>query len=258
MLSPSRREFLKSLTLAGAAVFTASHLKAIDLDLTSPKDPKVVVGPYKKTWSTLYAKCAEPDGYILSLTEPDDDFRGMTWREVFDNTNLDHVIEALEKLKELSLDGDVEELSNIICEDEASLKAFAAAGGEAKDSSEGPTWREVFELTDAELTNTLEEWCSSYPTRLAELDEVCDDWYDRVGPFSTPQGEAYLEVTELLETIGSDDSDLGDAARECFEIIEGAGPGSDYHGVHVKSREDLAVLRRLLHASGEKVNIVIC
>ena len=38
----------------------------------------------------------------------------------------------------------------------------------------------------------------------------------------------------------------------------GSAPGNDFHGVLVPDRENLAVLRRLLHAAGEKVNIVVC
>jgi hypothetical protein len=258
MLSQSRREFLKSLTLAGVAVFTSSHLKAIDLDLTSPKDPKVVVGPYQKSWKTIYARSTEPDGYLLSLSEPDDDFDGMTWREIFEANSDYDIIKILERLDKLGLDGDAGNLEHVACEDETWLKRFAKKGGTAADPSDGPTWQEVFETVEPRFLDDIEEVSQQGIRYLRELDEVCDDWYDRVGPFGTPEGEAYLEVTELLDTIEATDSELGDAARECFEIIEGSSPGNDFHGVLVKTREDLGVLRRLLHASGEEVNIIVC
>ncbi len=258
MLSQSRREFLKSLTMAGAAVFTASQLKAIDLDLTSPKDPNVVVGPYRRSWRTIYARSTEPDGYLLSLSEPDDDFKGMTWRQVLDENGDDDTIDTLERLHKLGLDGDGQDLDSMGCDDDAWLAKFAKEGGEAESPGEGPTWREVIETVDPEFWNAIEDLNEQSISRLSELDEVCDDWYDRIGVFHTPEGKAYLEVSELLTSLDELDEEAADAARECFEIIEGAGPGSDFHGVIVRSREDLAVLRRLLHAAGEKVNIVVC
>lgn len=260
MIPHDRRAFLRNLTLAGVAVFTARHLKAIEIDATQPKDPKVVVGPYRKSWNDLYAIDEGSCGYRLSLSEPDDDYKGMTWREVLEAGSSDDEerLDVLLKLDELGLDGSLEELNNITCDSEKHLKAFAKAGVEPEDPQEGPSWKEVLEVTDPDMAYVIANWYCRYPTTVADLDDICDDWYDRVGAFSTPEGEAYLEVVELLESIKHTDDELYDAARDCFDIIEGSSPGNDFHGVYVKTRQDLGILRRILHAAGEKINIIVC
>lgn len=181
----------------------------------------------------------------------------MTWREVLEKTDQEGFIDVLERLKELGLDGEAYNLADLTCRDDASLAAFADAGGEAADPDR-PTWEEVLAVTDVDIVDTLEDFGRGGPSSVGDLDERCDDWYDRVGPFQSPEGEAYLEVTELLDSIQEVDSDLYDAARDCFEIIEGSAPGNDFHGVYVNSREDLGILRRILHAADIKVNILVC
>lgn len=256
MLPQSRREFLKSLTLAGAAVFTARHLKAIELDATQPKDPQVVVGPYRKSWRDLYAEHEGSSGYRLTVDQPASNFQGMTWQEVID-TQWDHPqLKHLRKLESLGLEGKWDDLDWTECDHTPSLEAFAKAGGIPENEGEPPTWKEVINLIEPDLAHDLET--SGYPTSLAGLDEPCDDWYDRVSPFKSPEGKAYEEICELLQSIENTDHDLYDAAQRCFSLIEGSGPGNSFHGVYVKTREDLGILRRLLHAAGEKVNILVC
>ena len=256
MIPQSRRDFLKNLTLAGAAVFTARHIKAIELDATEPKDPGIIVGPYRKSWQDLYAE-ESGDGYRLSVNPPNDDFQGMTWREVFEANGQDDLADAIERFNELQIDYSYSPLEKLECDNDELLAAFAAAGGTAADPSEPPNWREVLELLEPDLIQAVDEAPCGSLSRVNDLDEICYDWYDRVGPFHTPEGEAYLEVVELLDSIKEVDDDLYDAARDCFEIIEGSAPGNDYHGVYVQSRENLGILRRILHAADIKVNILV-
>lgn len=255
MIPHDRRSFLRNLLLGGAAVFTARHLRAIELDAVSPKHPGYVGGPYRKSWQTLCAE-DEGNGYRLTVGGFASEFETMTWREVYDDAGDDEHVEALEKLDQLGLDGERDNLGELECEDAGALELYARKGGEPKDDGSPPTWAEVIAVTDRRLANYLDEYADSdVPRSLADLDEPCDDWYDRVGPMHTPEGKAYREVVEILEAIEGEDEDLWKAAQQCFTIVDGACPGNDFHGVYVNSREDLGILRRILHASGQKVNI---
>ena len=256
MIPQSRRDFLRSLTLSGAAVFTARHLNLIELDATTPKDPGIVVGPYRRSWRDLYATDSA-DGYRLSVEPPSDDFKGMTWREVLEARSDYDSIRAIERFNELGIDYRYDYAIDEVCDNDDLLAAFAAAGGKAADASESPTWKEVLELAEPKLIESLNKYDPRNIRQVDGLDEICGDWYDRVSPFKTPEGKAYLEVVELLESINDVDGELYDAARDCFDIIEGAAPGNDFHCVFVQSRENLGILRRILHAADIKVNILV-
>ena len=257
MIPQSRRQFLKTLTFGGVAVFTAKHLKEIERDAIEPKIPDVVLGFYEKTWADLYAAQNDyNDGYRLTLDTPANEFNGMTWREVFNANDEDEVIKVLERLEKLGLDGKARHLEDETCYDEEVLAAFAAAGGVAEDP-DWPNWEEVLSVTEPNIIETFAPYKYSELGRLSDIDEICSDWYDRVSPFRTPAGKAYLEVVDLLESIKKVDGDLYDAALGCCEIVEGAGPGNGFHGVFVNSREDLGILRGILHAADIPVNILI-
>lgn len=255
MIPHDRRSFLRNLVLAGAAVFTARQLRAIEADAASPKYPGYVGGPCRKSWHTLYAE-AEGDGYRLTVGGFASELESMTWNEVYDAAGDYEHVRALEKLDSLGLDGERDNLGELECEDAGALELYARKGGEPNDDGSPLTWAEVIAVTDPKLSDYLDEYADSdVPRSLADLDEPCDDWYDRVGPMHTPEGKAYLEVVEILEAIEGEDEGLWEAAQQCFTITEGSAPGNDFHGVHVNSREDLGILRRILHASGQKVNI---
>lgn len=255
MIPHDRRSFLRNLVHAGAAVFTARHLKAIELDAVAPKYPGYVGGPCRKSWQTLHAELQE-DGYRLTVGGFASDFETMTWREVYESRDEEEHIEALEKLDSLGLDGERDNLGELECEDAEVLGLYARKGGEPNADGSPPTWAEVIAVTDPELADYLDEYANTGAcASVSELDEDCDDWHDLVGPMHTPEGEAYREVIEILDAIEDADEDLWEAARECLTFIEGSAPGNDFHGVYVNSREDLGILRRILHASGQKVNI---
>ena len=256
MIPQSRREFLKNLTYAGAAVFTARHLKAIEIDAINPKDLGVVIGPYCKSWRDLYA---EDDGsaYRLTVDAPASAFEGMTWREVFDANGEDGMVRAIERLIELKIEYRYHKLEDLRCDNDELLAAFAAAGGVAADASRPPTWRGVLELLEPDLIDAVDESNCARLGEVDDLDEICRDWYDRISPFSSPEGKAYRQVVELLDSIKTVDDGLYDAASDCFDIVEGSAPGNDFHGVYVKTREDLGILRRIFHAAGIKVNILV-
>jgi hypothetical protein len=255
MIPHDRRSFLRNIVLAGAAVFTARHLRAIELDAISPKYPNYVGGPYRKSWETLYAEL-EREGYRLTVGGFGSDFETMTWREVYEERDEDEHIEALEKLGRLGLDGERDNLDELECEDASALANYARKGGEPNNDGSPLTWAEVIAVTDSDLSDYLDEYANTdVPRSLSSLDDDCDDWYDRVGPMHTPEGKAYREVVDILQAIEDEDEGLWEAAQQCFTIIEGSAPGNDFHGVYVNSREDLGILRRILHAAGQKVNI---
>lgn len=253
MIPHDRRQFLRNLALGGAAVFTARHLRLIEADAAEPRSD-YVCGPYRKSWRTLYAELGE-DGYRLTVGGFASEFETMTWREVLDRSGGEEHIEAIERLDELGLDGQWDEALEQDCEDEAMLRKFAAAGGEAANGV--PTWGEVWDKLEPELADFIRDHSGSDPRSVAELDENCDDWYDRVGAMSSPEGEAYQEVVELLDSVESEGEAFAEAVRGCLTIIEGSAPGNDFHGVFVNSREDLGILRRLLHVTGHKMNIKV-
>lgn len=260
MIPIDRREFLKSITLAGAAIFTAPLLDAIEADAETPQFPGCVMAAYRREWQTLYA---EHDGHAYRLTVDGfaSSFEHMTWREVYDATDDRGIVANLESIELLGLSDDWRDgVLEQPCEHGRSLKAFRRLGGEPREDGESPTWGEVLAETDPDLRDFIEANADNYdmPGNLDALDDNCRDWYDRVGPMHTPEGEAYQEVVELLETLEQEDGDVAAAARDCFEIIEGSCPGNDFHAVYVKSHEDLAILRELLHAAGHPVNIMVC
>lgn len=260
MIPLHRRDFLRSLTLAGAALFSGKLLDAIELDATQPRYPGVVMGPLNKSWRTLYA---EHDGhaYRLTVDAPASAFEHMTWREVYDaNGDREDFVGNLELIDDLGLsDSWRDDLLEQACEDEKQLRAFARKGGEPREDGEPPTWGDVLAVTDRDLRRFIETHAGSWgtPRKAAELDDNCPDWHDRVGPMHTPEGEAYLEVVELLESLEQEDDAVAKAARDCFEIIEGSSPGNDFHAVYVHSHEDLAILRELLRVAGHDVNIEV-
>jgi hypothetical protein len=257
MIPNSRRKFLKTLTIGGVAVFTARHLRDIERDAKEAKTHLTIQELYEKTWAELYAAQNDyNEGYRLTLDTPANEFNGMTWREVFDANNEDDVIKVLERLKELGLDGKAGYLEDEHCDNEEVLTAFAASGGVAEDP-DWPNWEEVLSVTEPNIIETFAKYKDSELRRLSDVDEICSDWYDRVSSFRTPAGKAYLEVVNLLESIKNVDDDLYHAALDCCEIVEGAGPGNGFHGVFVHTREDLGILRRILHAAGKPVSILI-
>lgn len=254
MIPHDRRSFLRNLALGGAAVFTARHLRLIEADAAEPRYPGYVGGPYRKSWETLYAELGE-DGYRLTTGGFASEFDTMTWWQVLDCNGNDEYVEVLQRLDELGLDGQWYDALDSECEDDAMLAKFSAAGGEAEEGA--PTWGEVWDKLEPETSDFIRDNSCNGPRSLAELDEACDDWYDRVGPMSSPEGEAYQEVIELLRSVEREGEEFAEALRGCLTIIEGSAPGNDFHGVFVNSLEDLGILRRLLHVTGHKVNIKV-
>lgn len=258
MIPLDRRSFLKTLTYAGVAVFAAHHLRAIDQDLTNPLDPKVVVGPYRKTWTTLYAE-SESEGYRITFEDFASNFdeNYMTWREVLKSCQEDEHLDVLKRLDALDYNDWANGLE-YACEHEPLLQTYYKKTKTKPDAANPPTWEEVLDVTDRDVVSYIRDHaCTNYPQKFSELSDACSDWPDYVGPMNTPEGMAYQEIRELLDTVEACDSELGEAARECVEFTEGSGPGCDFHGVYVKTREDLGILRRILHATGQKVNIMV-
>jgi len=254
MIPQDRRSFLRTLTYGTVAVFTARHLRLIEADAEQPRYPGWVGGPHRKSWRTLYAELGE-DGYRLSVGGFVSEFDTMTWHEVYDCNDDDERIDALTKLDKHGLDGEWDGALEMTCDNAELLAAFANAGGEAAEAG-APTWGEVWDLLDPDLSWHLREGLDG-PRRLAELDDLCDDWYDRVGPMSSPEGKAYQEIVELIDSVESEGEEFAEALRGCLTIIEGSCPGNDFHGVFVNSLEDLGIFRRLLHVTGHKVNIKV-
>lgn len=260
MIPIDRREFLKSITLAGAAIFTAPLLDAIEADAVAPRFPGYVMAAYRKDWRTLYAE-DDGHGYRLTVGGPASAFEHMTWREVYDINDDDGVVDSLERLEELGLcDRWQNGILDDPCKDAKLLKAYERKGGEPREDGTPLTWGDVLAEVEPDLRDFIEAYADicDIPTKASELDDNCDDWYDRVGPMNTPEGEAYQEVIELLESLEQEDETVAEAARACFEIIEGSSPGNDFHAVYVHTYEDLGILRELLLATGYKVNIKVC
>lgn len=259
----NRREFLQSLTLGGAAIFTPGWLDKLAAECALDSPPAVVMADGLSREITLVALEQEGGHFWLGLGASPYVETAPSWRDVLG-------WERVETIERAHAAGFFDERGhydiNDQIEGDVALEAYESEnpGVDIDDPDlELPTWKTWLasrkpRFTEEELHQMEFGRCPHPDT----LDEPCDDADLLSCPQSyddehNPGGAAYREISELLERIDEDEPRVSEAARACFTLIEGGNPGSDCQYVHVNSRADLGILREIFAAGGWPVEIII-
>ena len=272
-MSYTRRDFIKSFTVGGIALFTADWFAAVQARQPVPPTfrlPAHVNDPIPDNHQVINAVWNNGTGYILYLNgtpygEPPeitlreklieegeagvcvvvDAFRGKYGQFIWDLEDLEQVIDA-DQVEQLNKDG--------------GSYTFEA----------GETWREFLEREDGDLLvdvdSSADEWGSCV---LHKLDDNIDwdehegwltDWCRNQSPEADALGyvEGLFDVLELesadgVELPAGDESEL-----KGIEYIDGACPGNDTLRCAVApGYTTLAALQRAIDVLDWKATVVL-
>ena len=246
-MSYTRRDFIKSFTVGGIALFTADWFAAVQARQPVPPTfrlPAHVNDPIPDNHQVINAVWNNGTGYILYLNgtpygEPPeitlreklieegeagvcvvvDAFRGKYGQFIWDLEDLEQVIDA-DQVEQLNKDG--------------GSYTFEA----------GETWREFLEREDGDLLvdvdSSADEWGSCV---LHKLDDNIEGLFD----------ELELEGEEGVELPVGDEAEL-----KGIEFIDGACPGNDTLRCAVApGYTTLAALQRSIDVLGWKATVVL-
>ena len=255
-MSYDRREFLKSLTLGGLALFTADWFKLVDETKATSAGkllPAWPGDPIPSGHDVLNAVWQSGDGYALYLNgTPYDEPPTRTYRQKLEAAGEYDVIRALEKLGT----GKYEGIDDVDLLDE-----------EADGGREDETWREFIGRRAPTFLETLEYIeAEGLPSSSYKLDDDIDS--DRDEGFVTawcrnnaPEAAATGYLSSLLEGLRAekDKVDIGDAIEaEGLRFVDGACPGNDtLVCAYANDYDTLCSLQRVLDALGRGCRIVI-
>lgn len=255
-MSYDRREFLKSLTLGGIALFTADWFKLVDETKAASGGKQLPAWPSDAIQSghdVLNAVWHSGEGYALYLNgTPYDEPPTRTYREKLEAAGEYEVIRALEKLGT----GKYEGIDDVDLLDE-----------EAEGGREDETWREYIGRRAPKFLETLEYIeAEGLPASSYKLDDDIDsesdegfvtDWCRN----NAPEAAATGYLSGLLQSLRAekDKVDIGDAIEaEGLRFIDGACPGNDtLVCAYANDYDTLCSLQRVLNALGRDCRIVI-
>lgn len=254
-MDTNRRDFLKNLTLGGAALFTLDWFKLVaeTKAATAGKQLPAWPGdPLKPGHDVLNAVWHDGEGYALYLNgTPYDEPPSRTHREKLEANGEHDVIRALEKLGTGKYEGiqEIEQLDD-----------------QAEGGREDETWRDFIGRCEPEFLETLEYieaegFCSS--TSLDDdIDSDADeayvtDWCRGRSPESAAIG--YFRGLLAKLKAQPDKVDIVDALNfNGLRFVDGACPGNDtLVCTYVNDYDALASLQRVLDALDKRCRVVI-
>ena len=274
-MSYDRRDFLKTLTLGGIALFTPDWFGSVKD--RRPRQPEFRLpaypgDPIPKGHDVINAVWNTGTGYILYLNgTPYDEPPKITFREKLAEEGEEGVGEVIDEF--LSKYGfyvsDLEDLEQEIDEDQ--VEELNKAGEVEYTFEEGETWRDFIERHDSQLLADVEssvvEWGSDVLRRLdSNIDwDAHEDWLTDWCRNQAPEADAlgYVEgLFDRLEEEGEEQPEL-QAQLAAYDLdaiyfIDGACPGNDTLRCAVApDYETLAALQRAIDGLGWSATVVL-
>lgn len=274
-MSYDRRDFLKTLTLGGIALFTPDWFGSVQE--RRPRQPEFRLpaypgDPIPENHDVINAVWNTGTGYILYLNgTPYDEPPKITFREKLAEEGEEGVGEVIDEF--LSKYGfyvsDLEDLDQEV--DEEQVEELNKDGDAEYTFEEGETWRDFIERHDSQLLadveSSVDEWGSDV---LRRLDDIVDwdaheDWLTDWCRNQAPEADAlgYVEgLFDKLEEEGEEKPEL-QAQLDAYDLdgiyfIDGACPGNDTLRCAVApDYETLAALQRAIDGLGWKATVVL-
>jgi len=274
-MSYDRRDFLKTLTLGGFALFTPDWFASVKERKPSKPDFRLPVyekDPIPEGHSVINAVWNNGTGYILYLNgTPYDEPPKITFREKLAEEGEEGVGEVIDEF--LSKYGfyvsDLEDLEQEIDEDQ--VEELNKDGDAEYTFEEGETWRDFIDRHDSQLLadveSSVDEWGSDV---LRRLDDNVDwdrheDWLTDWCRNQAPEADAigYVEgLFDALEEEGVENPELR-GQLDAYELdgiffIDGACPGNDTLRCAVApDYSAVAALQRVIDGLGWSATVVL-
>lgn len=274
-MSYDRRDFLKTLTLGGIALFTPDWFGSVQE--RRPRQPEFRLpaypdDPIPENHDVINAVWNTGTGYILYLNgTPYDEPPKITFREKLAEEGEEGVGEVIDEF--LSKYGfyvsDLEDLDQEV--DEEQVEELNKDGDAEYTFEEGETWRDFIERHDSQLLadveSSVDEWGSDVLRRLDDnVDwDAHEDWLTDWCRNQAPEADAlgYVEgLFDKLEEEGEEKPEL-QGQLDAYDLdgiyfIDGACPGNDTLRCAVApDYEALATLQRAIDGLGWKATVVL-
>lgn len=274
-MSYDRRDFLKTLTLGGIALFTpdwfgsVQERRARKPELRLPAYPG---DPVPKGHSVINAVWNNGTGYILYLNgTPYDEPPKITFREKLAEEGEEGVGEVIDEFlgKYGFYVSDLEDLDQEVDEDQ--VEELNKDGAAEYTFEEGETWRDFIDRHDSQLLadveSSVDEWGSDVLRRLDDnVDwDAHEDWLTDWCRNQAPEADAlgYVEgLFDRLEEEGEEKPEL-QAQLDAYDLdgiyfVDGACPGNDTLRCAVApDYEALAALQRAIDGLGWSATVVL-
>lgn len=274
-MSYDRRDFLKTLTLGGIALFTPDWFGSVEE--RRPRKPEFRLpaypgDPIPKGHDVINAVWNNGTGYILYLNgTPYDEPPKITFREKLAEEGEEGVGEVIDEflVKYGFYVSDLEDLEQEIDEDQ--VEELNKDGDAEYTFEEGETWRDFIERHDSQLLadveSSVDEWGSDVLRRLDDnVDwDAHEDWLTDWCRNQAPEADAlgYVEgLFDKLEEEGEEKPEL-QAQLDAYDLdgiyfIDGACPGNDTLRCAVApDYETLAALQRAIDGLGWSATVVL-
>lgn len=274
-MSYDRRDFLKTLTLGGIALFTPDWFGSVQE--RRPRQPEFRLpaypgDPIPQGHDVINAVWNNGTGYILYLNgTPYDEPPKITFREKLAEEGEEGVGEVIDEFlgKYGFYVSDLEDLDQEIDEDQ--VEELNKDGEAEYTFEEGETWRDFIERHDSQLLadveSSVDEWGSDVLRRLDyNVDwDAHEDWLTDWCRNQAPEADAlgYVEgLFDKLEEEGEEKPEL-QAQLDAYDLdgiyfIDGACPGNDTLRCAVApDYEALAALQRAIDGLGWSATVVL-
>ena len=274
-MSYDRRDFLKTLTLGGIALFTPDWFGSVQE--RRPRQPEFRLpaypgDPIPKGHDVINAVWNNGTGYILYLNgTPYDEPPKITFREKLAEEGEEGVGEVIDEFlgKYGFYVSDLEDLDQEIDEDQ--VEELNKDGDAEYTFEEGETWRDFIERHDSQLLadveSSVDEWGSDVLRRLDyNVDwDAHEDWLTDWCRNQAPEADAlgYVEgLFDKLEEEGEEKPEL-QAQLDAYDLdgiyfIDGSCPGNDTLRCAVApDYEALAALQRAIDGLGWPATVVL-
>lgn len=274
-MSYDRRDFLKTLTLGGIALFTPDWFGSVQE--RRPRQPEFRLpaypgDPIPQGHDVINAVWNNGTGYILYLNgTPYDEPPKITFREKLAEEGEEGVGEVIDEFlgKYGFYVSDLEDLDQEIDEDQ--VEELNKDGEAEYTFEEGETWRDFIERHDSQLLadveSSVDEWGSDVLRRLDyNVDwDAHEDWLTDWCRNQAPEADAlgYVEgLFDKLDEEGEEKPEL-QAQLDAYDLdgiyfIDGACPGNDTLRCAVApDYEALAALQRAIDGLGWSATVVL-
>lgn len=274
-MSYDRREFLKTLTLGGFALFTPDWFASVKERKTSKAEFRLPVyekDPIPEGHDVINAVWNNGTGYILYLNgTPYGEPPKITLREKLIEEGEEQAVDLAEEFnrKYGFYISDLDELEQDIDEDQ--VKNVNEWAGLAFTYEEGETWRDFIQRNDGELLDQVEPVVETWGSKiLHSLDDDIywddyEDWLTEWCRNDTPEADAIGYVEGLFDTLeeeGVENPELR-GQLDAYDLdgiffIDGACPGNDTLRCAVApDYSALAALQRVIDGLGWSATVVL-
>lgn len=272
-MSYTRRDFLKTFTVGGIALFTADWFAAVQARQPAQPEfrlPAHAKDPIPKNHQVINAVWNNGTGYLLYLNgTPYDEPPKITLREKLSEEGEEGVGEVIDEFK--SKYGEfIWDLEDLEQEVEADQVDALNKDDDAYTFEPDETWRDFIDRHDSQLLADVESSVDEWGSRVFnKLDDDIDwdeheNWLTDWCRNQSPEADALEYVEGLFDQLEAQSEDgpvlsAGDDAElKGIEYIDGACPGNDTLRCAVApDYTNLAALQRAIDVLGWDATVVL-